>query len=287
MKRFERENGMQVVRFSGLEELVDAAYAGKFVNSSNRKKWEELQGRSPGRREDWSAGYDPARIKRELTMPPANSANVREIAAKIEFHNETQRKRRKLAYRREDGEELDADAWLRRDPNGWQRMEKTATVKSVLRIAINSAVRCDKRADDLFYRGAAAVALCDALENAGHSVEIVLFDGMRGLYETSTTDKQLMEIKIKESHAPLDVDTVALAVGEIGFYRRAIIPATLTCGTGKVRGNLGFPEALPDNVAQTFDVVFDVDVFTYQDALAVVKKFAAQFEAGPMSGRAG
>lgn len=282
---FTTENGIETLRFDGIGALIDAAYSGKFHCDSNRDKWQRAMEREAGTRNSWPAGYAPERIRRELVQPPGNSAKVREISASIELHNETQRKRRKMVFRREDGEELDADAWLRREPNGWQRMEKTAESRHVLRVAVNASVDCHRMPEDLYYRGAAAVALVDALENAGHSVELVLFCCLSNLYVKDTRKKALVEVKVKDSASPLDIDGVALAVGEIGFFRRGLLPVLYTCGLRKVTGFTGYPASLPDSVAQGFDVVFDSNIYTMGDALAVVKRYAAQFEAGHVAGQ--
>ena len=121
MKRFEPEGKIDVVRFAGLAELVETAYCGKLSNESNRAHYDMIINRKAGRRDAWPAGYDPARIKREMVSPPSCAGRVREIAAEIELKNETTHKRRKIVYRKDDGDELNEDSWVRREPDGWTR----------------------------------------------------------------------------------------------------------------------------------------------------------------------
>lgn len=109
-------------------------------------------------------------------------------------------------------------------------------------------------ASSLFWRGAAASALCDSLENAGYRVEIVTacafgnsalkypdqtapstpamhrFEAddltmgwiRNGKYASPTANTSAIGVVVKDFDAPLDISTVAAGTASAAMYRRAM-----------------------------------------------------------------
>lgn len=276
--KLEAGTGNDFLRFSSVGELVtfvDTADMEK-MPASNRYQFEDCK--NSGR--SFYNGYTAERCKQELVSPPACRAEVAKIATEIETQHEFSVTRRRLVNRQEDGDELDAGAWVRRELDGWNRMEKTATARKVIRLAVNVSVHCGRRPADLYYRGAAAAALADCLERAGHSVEITAFFCASKLYAQQPEGllRSILEVTVKRADQNMDIGAVALVLSEIGFFRSMMLAAAVAGAPRAVRGNTGYPRALPENVSSQYDVVFDSDIFSYQDALHAVSKYAAGFQ---------
>lgn len=280
MKReYKLEAGNDFLRFSSVGEVVDfvdTADAEK-MPGFNRLQFEDCK--NSGR--DFYHGYTAERCKQELVSPPACKADVAKLAGEIETEHEFSVTRRRLVNRREDGDELDAVAWIRRETDGWSRMEKTAAARKVIRLAVNVSVHCGRRPEDLYFRGAAAAALADCLERAGHSVEITAFFCASKFYAEQPKGllNSILEITVKRADQHMDIGAVALVLSEIGFFRSMMLAAAAAGATREVRGNMGCPCALPGKVSDQYDVVFDEGILNYADALATVKKYAAGFQA--------
>lgn len=263
-------DGIYRVSFDSLAELVEAS-SEWHVQPVNSQLWYNMA----TRRDSFTNYYDMARVKRELECPPPCSAHVEDVKHVIDSKIDTPMTVRRLVSRRDDGDELDPGAWIRREADGWSRIEKRNAPKRVIRIACNASVNAGRSPEDLYFRGAAATALADVLEAQGNSVEIVLFGCNLNLWGDDDV-MAVISATIKRPDMPLDRDTVALALSEIGFYRTLLFcTKVVAAGKHKAHGSLGRPSALPAVDAEGFDIVIDHDVFTLEDATRVVEKYAS------------
>jgi hypothetical protein len=274
------EGQQDFLRFASVGAMVafvDGTDADRMDNSCNAASFRHHKDGGG----DWFNGYNVERCKQELVAPPACKADVAKLASEIETEHEFNITRRRLVNRREDGDELDAVAWVRRETDGWSRMEKTATARKVIRLAVNVSVNCGRRPADLYYRGAAAAALADCLERAGHSVEITAFFCASRFYKQPPKGLQqsILEVTVKHADQNMDMGAVALVLSEIGFFRSMILAAAAAGAAHEMTGCMGYSCELPDKVSGQYDVVFDEGILNYADALATVKKYAAGFQA--------
>lgn len=279
-KKYVVEGQQDFLRFASVGDMVafvDGTDAAKIDNSCNAASFRSHKDGGG----DWFNGYGVERCKQELVAPPACKADVVKLAGEIETEHYFSVTRRRLVNRREDGDELDAGAWVRRETDGWSRMERTATVRKVIRIAVNISVNYGRNPADLYYRGAAAAALADCLERAGHSVEITAFFCASKFYAPQPKGllQSILEVAVKHADQNMDIGAVALVLSEIGFFRSMILAAAAAGAAHEMTGCMGYPCALPDKVADQYDVVFDEGILSYADALAAVKKYAAGFQA--------
>ena len=58
----------------------------------------------------------------------------------------------------DEGEELDADRWLNREPNCWEKIVREAQPRKTVTIGVNLTVYAVQDPQSLIYRGAAACA---------------------------------------------------------------------------------------------------------------------------------
>lgn len=269
------------VHYPDLPTLLDA------INSADP---ENMPGRNAGQYKGmitpenansrWYNYYDLSRVTRELETPPECGAAVKQLADDLEEQHQFTEKKRKVRHRLPDGDDLDPVAWAQRDPEGWSATVKEQQAKGVIRIAVNIVVSAGKDPEDLFYRGAAAAALADVLEGAGYSTEIVGFISVQGFYSKKRkSHNAVLSVTLKEPDQMLDVNSVALATAEIGFFR-VIGLAALTVSTEKeIAAGMGRPGDLPDGMKENFDIILDADVFNYKDAKQTIEKYAESFNA--------
>lgn len=107
-------------------------------------------------------------------------------------------------------------ATIRRKPENTARKGKAP----VVRVFVNLACSASIRPAALEARGAAVLAMVDAIESAGLSAEVVV--GSHSQVRSNSYDYQ---VKVKAAGAPLNVNSVAFAIGNPDTFRRFIFGA--------------------------------------------------------------
>lgn len=93
------------------------------------------------------------------------------------------------------------------------------------------------RADEMFFRGAAATALAEVLCAAGYAVEIV--GAIKAIGSFRKSDMRLA-VTAKAYEAPLSLTAIAAALAHISAFRRIGFAAIIrACGTEKCNSHLG------------------------------------------------
>lgn len=262
--------------FSSVTEFIQYATATEPLRrAENQDLLNDTKGR-PAR--EFTNGHTPTSAAALIAEPPEYIGEMVELSSAIEASTAGQVTRRRLRRRLEDGDELDPIAWIRRDPDGWQAMRREPTQSRVLRIAANIAIDNKKTPEQLRVRGAALCAIADAATAAGFSVEIDLLNSISGL--TSQRNKtHTMAITLKQADQPLDLATVAVAAGEIGFFRTIVFLAITRQGDEeayKVDEFLGRPITAPEALAKQYDILVDSNIITQKQASVFVEKYATQ-----------
>lgn len=256
--------------FDSVSEIVERAFSGRVVDERNQVKYDRLIGRLG---DSWFNHHDKASLLAALDNPPEFTARIDTLKADLEVKSLSTRNTRKLAYRQADGEELDAHGALMRDPDAWSAIRKTpARSNRVMRIAVNLSVNCGREPKDLYYRGAAAAALADALTGAGYAVEIVAFEAADGYGRPC--DKAVLSVTVKRPDMPLDIGLVAFVLSDIGFVRGVVFPTIFALMPQDCSSSLGCPMRLPSEIAKDFDIVLDSNILTQSAAAKVVKQWA-------------
>lgn len=261
------------IHFDSLPEMIERAQDRADVLDLNKPLYDSLARMS----RHFTNGYSLSRVNRELGEPPECSAEVRELTDWIESEHQFQENKRKMRHKMMDGDELDPVAWATGDPEGWSKVVKEPRANNVVRIGVNIVVHAEQTPRELFYRGAAAAALADALEASGHSTEIVLFESARGKFEDG--DDWLLSCTLKAPTQPLEINTIALALSEIGFFRTAVFHTDVAVAHKEVEDSLGKPNSMPDTMAQEYDILFEQSIKSYEQARETVEKYAEQFDA--------
>ena len=152
-------------------------------------------------------------------------SNMREINVPAP----TSVKRRKIRDR--FGDELDIHAvYAGNLDRAWTRTTRypISSIREVT-LYVDAGAPGHVSSDRLFWRGAAAVIACDALEGAGYSVKVVVYRRSSEAYHASGKPSRLLiTVAVKDSGQPLNKSLLVSATALSGFYRKYLFLAQLT-----------------------------------------------------------
>jgi sulfur carrier protein ThiS len=274
------EDGVTRWDFESVAHLVTISLTKGAGREKGNTKYADERQTMHSRRAQWTDGRNVKDVVASLTSAPDRFlAAISEAKTRIEDKIESPtRNRRKLRSRQVEGDELDVQAWLRRETDGWSQVHKIPRRKSVVTIAVNVLVHCGRQPSELLWRGATAAALADVLTDLGHSVEIVAFMCYGDLYKNGEySDKHVLRIPVKESHQPMDMSSVAEALCDIAFFRIAGINAALRISEQRCGYGVGKETTLPDHERNEFDLVLDTGATSEDKAVgSVIEKLGLE-----------
>ena len=207
-------------------------------------------------REDLTAMVEKMRerISNELPIPTANKRRVRRG--------------------RESGDEIDADRFLSRIPEMWNRIESDEVPANRVVVKVNAAVSGSQKERHMAYRAAAALALADALTERGASVEVQLIWCSRE--KTDEAAQTVSKVVVKRSDQPMSVADLAAACCDVGVVRMGLVIGTARMLPGRLHSGLGFPMEMPEDLrAEGFTV--DRQIESERDAIEWVKTAVERF----------
>ena len=142
----------------------------------------------------------------------------------------------------DEGDELDYDKLRNGDVEScWRtsKRRKRAKLTPAVSILVNWGGGADKTSEQLFWAGAAAVALADILENAGYRTAIIAALAARqGGWEDKDARYSLATVDLKDFDEPARVDTLAGTLCHAGVFRTLGFLA-ISDTTAKVDDSLG------------------------------------------------
>lgn len=119
----------------------------------------------------------------------------------------------------DQGDDLVIDRAMRGDwDQAWRtsRREQTSGPQTIELFTLYGGA-CSLDADEIFYKGAVATVVADALENAGYSVRLVASFMHRDTSKSSRVGRS--DIILKEASEPLRIDGVASVLCHAGIFR--------------------------------------------------------------------
>jgi len=204
--------------YDSVVEFMSAVYTDKLVNPQNVDGRDHYAGNDCDHRDWYGADCRTGKqVEQKLKEGwPEGRAKCEAMLAKIDTSSLTPIDRRRRFARSDQGDMVDMDYVYRGElDRAWHTTKRTpAYGPQKVDILANMLCHGGESADVLFWRGAAAVALADKLEEAGYMVRIVV--GFGGEYQTS--EKVSCRITVKEHGMPMDLAT-ASAVTMPGFFR--------------------------------------------------------------------
>ena len=228
-------------------------------------------------KDGWPAGLDKVwRSLQTLAMPALTSVRRRKVRKSL-------------------GDHLDIQRVYQGDlEHAWESTERHPTrgvghTTTTIFVDINASYSTD--AESMFWRGAVAIVLADALERAGRSARIVGFTHLesqyRGHYGETTTS-----ILLKDYADRLDLGMLAVTTALSGFYRCwvwrswAAAREVLNSGFGHCKhfsnGMVkveSLPQPLQEQAGEAANVMIS-SVWSQGQALALLKEMGGSFNTG-------
>lgn len=144
------------------------------------------------------------------------------------------------------GDEIDMQRVYRGDlANAWEhRQRREAAGNPVQTLYVDIAANHGTSSGTLFWRGAAALVVADALTAAGYAVEIVAGVGCASVSDTRPKLELWHTITVKASNAPLDLNALAATLCLSGYWR--VFGFAGICSIeDRVQIHLGRPRTFP------------------------------------------
>jgi len=124
------------------------------------------------------------------------------------------------------GDVVDVDRYLSGEPENMIQFTEEQAVGhgKIIKIWVNTVASVGVTKETMFYRGAAVVALVDALEKLGFSCEVSTIDAIS---ERWSGDKNVLRynVLLRGAGEALDLDRLAFALANASWLRRLIFSA--------------------------------------------------------------
>lgn len=262
-------------RFDNITQIFDYASAGNlFVSNVNHV---HSAYRTMDSKESWSNNRSMNDLSRELVHPDLGmmekiDSMLRELD-KLEVPPLTNRRRR--LRRLEDGDEIDPDLFLARDPEMWERMHLISIQNKVVKIAVNTAANAAVSQAEFYWRGAAVLALSSFLAARGYSPEISITQYAK--HPTSAVEHSMVSVVVKHADHPLDMESLLLPVCSIAWMRLVSLRCCIAPFPGRADSGLGWPAYMPEQDRKQFDYVMDAHFTTREQVLNWLNEICATF----------
>ena len=259
------------------ERMIDAVDTGAAMGLGNQ--WNDIDERVRKHQgKDW-LGYKTTEGIREVLQNGREDLTAMVEKMREQISNEipvpTSNKRR-VRRGRDSGDEIDADRFLSRIPEMWNRIESDQVPANRVVVKINAAVSGGQRESAMAYRAAAGLALADALTERGASVEVQLIWCSGG--KTDLANVTVSKVVVKQSDQPMSITDLAAACCDVAVNRMGLVLGTARMLPGKLHSGLGFPIEMPEDIKDGFTV--DRNIESKQAAIewvkAAVEKFSNQ-----------
>ena len=254
------------VQFDSIRAMVEDALDDYAQSDLNRERIRAAQDDALSGREAWGNYFTRQKLIDQLHQP---DAGLLDAIDQMRHHligdvSTPVAPRRRIRRGQDFGDELDADRWLQRDPQAWERNVRDSQPRRTVTIGCNVSVHAKQQPGELLFRGAAALALADLLTSRGYSVEIVLFKAVSDV--TPRVESGVVKCQIKDPLMPLSVADLALALCEIAFARSVVICGAARHWPGDLRSGWGSPRGLPARDAKAIDFLIENHVTSREAA---------------------
>lgn len=210
------KGSLKTIVFDSTMEVADKVGTLEWKNPTNGTKARGYLSGGDGGAEWYGAPTVTELNRRFRAGWPAGSKRLLELATR-EINPTSVRRRRERA---DQGDEVDMQAIWRGDlSRAWTRTRRRSGsgVRS-LTIVVNLGGNANITASQMFWRGAAALKLTDALTQAGYNVAIVGAEACKR-YDGNIDNVLAQFVEIKAEDQPLDLDRLAALTAMPGYFR--------------------------------------------------------------------
>lgn len=182
-------------------------------------------------------------------------------------------RKRRLKWDEANGDEVDNDR-LRSGQDYWRTSHREFTTGPATRVIIvQIGGTGEHNSRDLLWRGAAAIALAEALENAGYRVEIYAITTGTHRYKVGVLD-DMTALTLKEADEPLDPSTL-INVTSGWFYRTVVFHHFAVTDAGHFGSTHPPKDWQLDKISTADDRIVISHCYNRDDALYAVRQVLA------------
>lgn len=262
-KMIETATGAHLLKFDSMTEVVDYTDASLFKKGTRSfvgehiPDWDAAQTKT---KEHWSYGHEVL----EAFVERLRSASLPQLKSRIRY----------TEWSFTEGDEVDIERMNAGLPYMRRKITDNTQGPGELTVIIDVTTACSVDADDILWRGAAAVALTQILEEKGYRVEVWVVNGS---YLFMHDPKPVLTACcLKLCSDPLDVSTLVSTVS--GWFYRSVTFTLLEtiCDKENEEVNYGYgtcatpmPKDL-DSVSTDMLRVYASGVFSFNGALDMI-----------------
>jgi hypothetical protein len=261
---------------------------GEFVGRSERPESATF-GRSSRSRDDWAgtANFEQA-IQLARFGWPDGAEQLAAITARLEGKLANASESKRMAFDVMGPGTLDVGRWLIGHPEQmmvWRPSEELTDLNPnrVLRLLVNGSMHAGTPHDQIFWRGAAAFAVCDMAESQGVRCEIELAFNVSAIGYPSQS-RSTQTIMLKRAQDAIDPDQLAFTLCHPASFRRIAFGVQETLETAERRamgfgengmGGYGHPQDLPaEEIGDA--IYFPANCYAFNSAEATAKWVVAK-----------
>lgn len=220
-------NRWEYLRFDGVEEVMKVA--GRYKESRFERDVFAHE-YCFCEKDEWNGHHTLDMVGKELLNPTPKMAGVIG-AGEAMFDSEdwaTEKPKRKIKRRLEDGDEIDVERWMEREPDMWEESKKVKGPRFGVKIGVNIATSAYVGASGFKWRTSAVVAIFRICEELMIPCEITCYEQNTNYVSIDGDGLGLfMEFPVKRPEHPLDIDLLGYVLGSRAFFRCAVLGAEI------------------------------------------------------------
>lgn len=195
----------------------------------------------------WNGHMTMEKVRAELLNPTPDMAGILSMSDGMFDRDDwtTQRPRRKVLHRLEDGDEIDIDRWRDREPDMWKEARRVQGARFGVRIGVNVSTSASVVKSGFRWRTSAVVAMLRMVEELCIPCEVMCYECCTGLgwFRTKSFDLEY-EFPVKRAEHLLDVDLLGYVLGDRSFFRVGILGAEVMAIKETFRNEVRLNEGL-------------------------------------------
>lgn len=221
------------ISFDGVDDLM--SYTMKFKKPDCPEILKEEAARFSDiftQRNHWNGQKNADCVAKDMLSPTPETADALTTGEAL-FDSEdwaTEKPKRKLKRRLEDGDEIDIDRWREREPDMWEESKKVKGVRYGVKIGVNVATSASVEKDGFKWRTSTVVAMLRMVEELNIPCEVVCYEQTQGIGDFHGENGNriygmgmILEFPVKRAEHLLDVDLLAYVLGDQSFFRVGIL----------------------------------------------------------------
>ena len=200
----------------------------------------------------WNGMKNMEMVEADLLKPtPETAANLKTSQALFDSEDwATEKPKRKLRRRLEDGDEIDIDRWRDREPDMWEETRKTKGMRFGVRIGVNVSTSASVEKEGFKWRTSTIIAMLSIVEELNIPCEVMCYEHCNNVADLTYDGNRYFGCKlevsfpVKRQEHLLDVDLLAYMLGDQSFFRVGILGAEIMAMKDKFREDIAIDHGL-------------------------------------------